>query len=143
MNWKNILKEVRGSHRRRFDFNNLDFYQDYEGASWRAIYRFEDYVTFSIIAGGQAYSKPRMDRKGNDGLLKDPMAYEKYEVMLDYPQINHPKEIGIMENTMIFSYKTKEEITEYARKVEANLPSKLKEKKQKKNLGRLLDAFKE
>ena len=109
MSWKNILKEVRGSHRRRFDFNNLDFYQDDEGT----------------------------------GLLKDPMAYEKYEVMLNHPSINHPKEIGIMENTMVFPYLTKEEITEYARKVEANLPSKLKEKKQKKNLGRLVDAFKE
>lgn len=137
MSWKEILKE------RKFDFNDLDFYQNYEGASWQAIYRFGESVEFSIIAGGQAYSKPRMDRKGNDGLLKDPMAYEKYEVMLNHPQINNPKEIGIMENTMVFPYKTKEEITEYARKVEANLPSKLKERKQKKNLGRLVDAFKE
>ncbi len=137
MSWQDILKE------RKFDFNNLDFYQNYERASWQAGYRFGEGVEFSIIAGGQSYSKPRMDRKGNDGLLKDPMAYEKYEVMLNHPQINNPKEIGIMENTMVFPYKTKEEITEYARKVEANLPSKLKERKQKKNLGRLVDAFKE
>jgi len=136
MSWKNILKEVRGSHRRRFDFNNLDFYQDDEGASWRAIYRFEDYVTFSIIAGKSTYSTPRE-------YLEDPMGYEKYEVMLSHPEISDPQEIGIMENTMVFPYVTKEEITEYARKVEANLPSKLKEKKQKKNLGRLVDAFKE
>ena len=53
------------------------------------------------------------------------------------------KEIGIEENTMVFPYVTKEEITEYAKKVEANLPSKLKEKKQKKNLSRLVHAFRE
>ena len=48
-----------------------------------------------------------------------------------------------MENDMFFHYNTKEEITEYARKVEANLPSKLKQNKQKKNLSRLVNAFKE
>ena len=137
MSWKDIIKQ------NKFNFNNLKFRKPTGNESWRANHYFGEGVEFSIIAGSNAYSKPRMDRKGNDGMLEDPMTYEKYEVMMIYPNMDRPSEIGIMENTMIFPYKTKEEITEYARKVEANLPSKVKERKQKKNLGRLVDAFKE
>lgn len=128
MNWEDILKQ------KKFNFDDLNFKKTKN--RWGALYKFGEDVTFSIVAGSYSYSTPRE-------YLEDPMAYEKYEVMLDHPEIDRPQEIGIMENTMVFPYKTKEEITEYARKVEANLPSKLKEKKQKKNLGRLVDAFKE
>jgi len=128
MSWEDILKQ------KKFNFDNLRFTK--ENKSWAALYDFGEDVTFSIVAGSYSYSTPRES-------LEDPMEYEKYEVMLGHPEISEPQEIGIMENTMVFPYKTKEEITEYARKVEANLPSKLKQNKQKKNLGRLVDAFKE
>ena len=128
MSWRDILKQ------KKFNFNDLTFTKKNKG--WQAFYDFGEDVTFSIVAGSYSYSTPRE-------YLEDPMGYEKYEVMLGHPEIDRPQEIGIMENNMIFSYKTKEEITEYARKVEANLPSKLKQNKQKKNLGRLVDAFKE
>ena len=131
MSWKDIIKQ------NKFDFNNLKFEYNKIGENLRAVHDFGEGVEFSIIAGGGAYSQPR------DVMLKDPMAYTKYEVMLIHPEVNYPQEIGIEENNMVFAYKTKEEITEYARKVEANLPSKLKEKKQKKNLSRLVDAFRE
>ena len=134
MSWKDIIKqepESSGS----FDFDKLKFFM--RNKNWAAVHNFGEDVKFSIIAGGISYSQPR------DEILEDPMQYQEYEVMLIHPKVNHPQEIGIMENTMVFPYKTKEEITEYARKVEANLPSKLKERKQKKNLGRLVDAFKE
>ena len=128
MSWEDILKQ------KKFNFSDLNF--EYTKNGWGALYKFGEDVTFSIIAGKSTYSTPRE-------YLEDPMAYEKYEVMLGHPKISEPQEIGIKENTMVFPYKTKEEITEYARKVEANLPSKLKQNKQKKNLGRLVDAFKE
>ena len=128
MNWENILKQ------KKFNFGDLNFKKTEN--RWGALYKFGEDVTFSIIAGKSTYSTPRE-------YLEDPMAYEKYEVMLGHPEISEPQEIGIKENDMVFPYKTKEEITEYARKVEANLPSKLKQNKQKKNLGRLVDAFKE
>ena len=128
MKWEDILKQ------KKFNFDGLRFTKKNKG--WGTTYDFGENVTFSIIAGEYYYSTPRES-------LEDPMGYEKYEVMLGHPEISRPKEIGIMENDMVFPYKTKEEITEYARKVEANLPSKLKQNKQKKNLGRLVDAFKE
>jgi len=128
MSWEDILKQ------KKFNFDSLNFTKKDNG--WATTYDFGEDVTFSIIAGKSTYSTPRE-------YLEDPMGYEKYEVMLSHPEISNPQEIGIMENTMVFPYKTKEEITEYARKVEANLPSKLKQNKQKKNLGRLVDAFKE
>ena len=129
MSWKDIIKQ------KKFNFDDLRFTKKDKG--WAVIYDFGEGVGFSIIAGAMgAYCKPRE-------YLEDSMEYEKYEVMLGHPEIDRPQEIGIMENTMVFPYKTKEEITEYARKVEANLPSKLKQNKQKKNLGRLVDAFKE
>lgn len=132
MSWQDIIKQ------NKFDFNNLKFEQINEGGEkfWRGVHNFGENVIFSIVMGKYQYSTPRE-------YIEDPMKYEKYEVMLGHPEINHPQEIGIMENTMVFPYVTKEEITEYARKVEANLPSKLKEKKQKKNLSRLVDAFRE
>ena len=128
MSWEDILKQ------KKFNFDGLRFTKKNKG--WATTYNFGEDVTFSIIAGKGPYSDPREN-------LEDPMGYEKYEVMLGHPEISGPQEIGIMENNMVFPYKTKEEITEYARKVEANLPSKLKQNKQKKNLGRLVDAFKE
>ena len=128
MNWKNILKQ------NKFNFSDLKFTKKNKG--WATTYDFGEDVTFSIIAGEYFYSTPRE-------YLEDPMEYEKYEVMLGHPQISNPQDIGIKENTMVFPYVTKEEIAEYAKKVEANLPSKLKQNKQKKNLGRLVDAFKE
>ena len=128
MSWEDILKQ------KKFNFDGLRFTKKNKG--WGTTYDFGENVTFSIIAGEYYYSTPRE-------YLEDPMAYEKYEVMLGHPEISNPQEIGIKENDMVFPYKTKEEITEYARKVEANLPSKLKQNKQKKNLGRLVDAFKE
>ena len=134
MSWEDILKQ------NKFDFNKLNFKKRFDGEKvkgWRAIHDFGEGVQFSIVTGGMSYSKPR------DEILEDPMQYQQYEVMLSHPKVKHPQEIGIMENTMVFGYVTKEEITEYARKVEANLPSKMKEKEQGKNLGRLIDAFKE
>ena len=128
MNWEKILKQ------KKFNFSDLNFKKT--DNRWGALYKFGEDVTFSIVAGKYVYSEPKE-------YLEDPMGYEKYEVMLGHPEIDRPQEIGIKENTMVFPYKTKEEITEYARKVEANLPSKLKQNKQKKNLGRLVDAFKE
>ncbi len=128
MSWEDILKQ------KQFNFDDLKFTKRNKG--WATTYDFGEGVVFSIIAGEYYYSTPRES-------LEDPMGYEKYEVMLGHPEISRPQEIGIMENDMVFPYKTKEEITEYARKVEANLPSKLKQNKQKKNLGRLVDAFKE
>jgi len=151
MSWEDILKQ------KKFNFADLKFIAkevsdalEYYGkktmmplvARWTATYDFGEDVTFSIVAGEGTYSRP-------NNYLEDPMKYEKYEVKLDHPKIKRPQQIGIMEpkrplrSNMVFPYKTKEEITEYARKVEANLPSKLKQIKQKKNLGRLVDAFKE
>jgi hypothetical protein len=128
MSWQDIIKQ------KKFNFDDLRFTKHSKG--WRTNYDFGEGVAFSVIAGFYTHSTPQE-------YLEDPMGYEKYEVMLGHPEISNPQEIGIMENDMVFTYKTKEEITEYARKVEANLPSKLKQNKQKKNLGRLVDAFKE
>ena len=114
MSWEDILKQ------KKFNFDDLNFKKTEN--RWSALYEFGEDVTFSIVAGSYAYSTPRE-------YLEDPMAYEKYEVMLGHNAISDPQEIGIMENDMVFPYKTKEEITEYARKVEANLPSKLKQNK--------------
>ena len=153
MSWEDVLKQ------KKFNFDDLKFkaieksdafvYDGKKGmtdlvARWTTTYDFGEDITFKIVAGPYTYSTPK-------GFLEDPMGYETYEVMLDHPKINRPQEIGIMEKNwwsptrqkMVFRYKTKEEITEYAGKVEANLPSKLKQNKQKKNLGRLVDAFRE
>jgi len=134
MSWKDIIKQ------NKFDFSKLKFQKINENNDpdpvWRAVHDFGEDVIFSIVAGEYQYSAPRE-------YLDDPMGYEEYEVMLGHPEVSHPREIGIEENTMVFPYVTKEQITEYARKVEANLPSKLKEKKQKKNLSRLVAAFRE
>ena len=67
----------------------------------------------------------------------DPMAYKKYQVRFYHPLIDNPNDIGIPSNPdwsnndyMFFGPVTKEQITEYAKIVEANLPSKLKQSKE-------------
>ena len=128
MNWQNILKQ-------KFNFDSLDFKVDRNG-NWNVVYEFGEGVKFSILAGNGAYSEPRE-------YLDNPMDYREYEVMLVYPGLKHPQDIGIKENDNVFGYVTKEKISKYARMVEENLPSKLKENKQKDNLSRLVSAFKE
>ena len=133
MSWEDILKkgpESSGS----FDFNKLEFFMRDE--IWAAVHNFGEGVKFSIIAGKYTYSIPKE-------YLENPKEYEEYEVMLIYPESSIPSEIGLPYSRDNIFIATKEELTEYARKVEANLPSKMKEKEQGKNLGRLIDAFKE
>ena len=134
MSWEDILKkepETSGS----FDFNKLEFFM--RGENWAAVHNFGEGVKFSIIAGKYTYSIPKE-------YLENPKEYKEYEVMLIHPKVSNTSEIGLPTSydDNIFRA-TKEELSEYARKVEANLPSKMKEKKQKENLGRLIDAFKE
>ena len=128
ISWQNILKQ-------KFNFDSLNFKVDRNG-NWNAVYDFGEGVRFSILAGKGAYSTPRE-------YLDNPMDYRQYEVMLRFPGLKSPQDIGIQENDDVFGYLTKEKVTEYARLVEENLPTKRKKKKQKDNLRRLVDAFKE
>ena len=133
MSWEDILKkepETSGS----FDFDKLKFFM--RGKNWAAVHNFGEGVEFSIIAGKYAYSIPKEN-------LENPKEYKEYEVMLIHPKVSNSSEIGLPTSQGGIFRATKEELSEYARKVEANLPSKMKEKKQKENLGRLIDAFKE
>ena len=133
MSWEDILKQ-------KFDFNKLKFYskggqQDPHG--WRGLYEFPKGGYFSIIMGRGAFSKP-------ETYLKDPMAYEGYEVLLRHPVIdeayeleflgvdpdllNNYEKISSYEDPIIFKNLTKEEVSEIARLVEETPHSVIEEK---------------
>ena len=122
MSWENILKQ------KKFNFSDL-LWKPFV-TRWLAHHNFGEGVRFKITAGYWTE---------DDSVNRDnPMSYKNYQVSFYHPLIDDPNDIGIPSkpdgwsnhDPMFFGPVTKEQLTEYARIVEANLPSKLKQSKE-------------
>jgi len=134
MSWEDILKQ-------KFDFNKLKFYSQggqQNPYGWRGLYQFSKGGYFSIVMGEGTWSKP-------DTYLKDPMAYEGYEVLLKHPVLdesydleflgvnpdllNNYDKISSSSDPIIFKNLTKKEVSEIARLVEETPHSVIEKRK--------------
>ena len=134
MSWEDILKQ-------KFDFNKLKFYSQVgqqKPYGWRGLYQFSKGGYFSIVMGEGTWSKP-------DTYLKDPMAYEGYEVLLRHPVLDESYDLQFLgvdpdlidnydkissySDPIIFKNLTKEEVSEIARLVEETPHSVIEERK--------------